>query len=180
MPESIEEEEAVGSLPPRTRASSFTTNDELVSSSLAAFRINATSIPSPHLGTRLSAGPDGQFSSYSITRDRAISPVVTNYFGLPSERESEKPSSLPFFGGLSRTTSENDYGALNFLSKKLRYRYGFLGGESQPADEKSEKSATDSEEDGGESSDAESDGSRDDDDEEDQDDEDEIDIFGHR
>ncbi|KAJ5808911.1 hypothetical protein N7474_010180 [Penicillium riverlandense] len=180
MSESTEEEEGIGSLPPRTRASSFNANDESVSSSLAALRLNATSVPSSHLGPRLSAGPDGQFSSYSITRDRAISPVVTNYFGLPSERESEKPSSLPFFGGLSRTASENDYGALNFLSKKLRYRYGFLGGESQPADEKSEKSATDGEEDGSESSDVGSDGSRDDDDEEDQDDEDEIDIFGHR
>lgn len=120
-----------------------------------------------------------------MTHGRAISPVVSNYFGLPTERESEKPSSLPFFGGASRAAEgETDYGALNFLSKKLRDRYGFLAGDTATAEA---ASAVNGDEDEDEDDDAESSESSDssDTDEEDHEDDDDdggeyIDLFGHR
>jgi hypothetical protein len=127
----------------------------------------------------MSPEPVRRFSSYNITRGRAVSPVVSNYFGLPTERESEKPSSMPFFGGPSRGENE-DYGALNFLSKKLTYRYGLFGGETKSAEKVLETG--DEDDDDGETSDsAESDGSHGtEDDEEEEEDQDHIQIFGHQ
>ncbi|KAJ5185995.1 hypothetical protein N7491_006134 [Penicillium cf. griseofulvum] len=165
---------------PRPRSSSLIENDDSMSSSLATLNVNNTSVPRSRLSVPMSPEPVRRFSSYNITRGRAVSPVVSNYFGLPTERESEKPSSMPFFGGPSRGENE-DYGALNFLSKKLTYRYGLFGGETKSTEDISEAG---NEEDDGESSDsAESDGSRgnDDDDEEEEDqDQDNIQIFGHQ
>ncbi|KAI2712865.1 hypothetical protein CBS147318_7468 [Penicillium roqueforti] len=175
------EEDFGQDLLPRPRSSSYTENDDPISSSLPALNVNNTSVPRSRLSAPMSTEPVRRFSSYNITRGRAVSPVVSNYFGLPTERESEKPSSIPFFGGPSRGENE-DYGALNFLSKKLTYRYGLFGGETKSTESVLE---TENEEDDAESSDsAESDGSPgigDDDEEEEEDqDEDHIQIFGHQ
>lgn len=129
----------------------------------------------------MSPEPDRRFGSYNITRGRAVSPVVSNYFGLPTEREPEKPLSMPFFGGPSRGANE-DYGALNFLSKKFTYRYGLFGGETKPTEHVSEAGV---EEDDGESSDSlESDGSHGNEEDEEDDEadqlQDHIEIFGHQ
>jgi hypothetical protein len=170
------EEEDAEHLPSRPRSSSVMENDDSMSSSLAGLNVN----PGSALRSRLSVPsvePERQSPSYNITRGRAISPVVSNYFGLPTERESEKPSSLPFFGSpSSRSVNETDYGALNFLSKKLTYPYGLFGGETKATDNISE--GGEEEEDDAESSDsAESAGSHCNEDDED---EDHLDIFGHR
>ena len=107
-----------------------------------------------------------------MTHGRAISPVVGNYFGLPPDRESEKPSSLPFFGNVG-ASNNGEYGALNFLSKKLRDRYGFLAGESAATDDISE---AEDEDDGEYSESSGSDGDEDEDDDEVE----YMDIFGHK
>lgn len=160
---------------PRARSSSLIETDESMSSSLAELSVNNASIPRSRLSIP-NASENRQSSSYNITRGRAISPVVSNYFGLPTERESEKPSSMPFFGSQARGANETDYGALNFLSKKFTYPYGFFGGEAKAADTISEAG---NEEDDAESSDsAESAGSHANDEEEE--DDDYLDIFGHR
>lgn len=173
-----EEDSEEGGLP-RPRSSSLIENDDSMSSSVATLNVNNTSDSHSRLSVPMSSEPVRRYSSYNITRGRAVSPVVSNYFGLPAERESEKPSSMPFFGGPSRGENE-DYGALNFLSKKLTYRYGLFGGETKSTENVLEAGK---EEDDGESSDsAESDGSHgtenDDDDEEE--DQDHIQIFGHQ
>ncbi|KAJ5827744.1 hypothetical protein N7447_004507 [Penicillium robsamsonii] len=178
---SAQPEEDSGEGLPRPRASSLIDNDDSMSSSLAALNVDNTSIPRSRLSVPMSPEPVRRFSSYNITRGRAVSPVVSNYFGLPTEREPEKTSSMPFFGGPSRGENE-DYGALNFLSKKLTYRYGLFGGEAKSTENISEAGK---EEDDGESSDsAESDdshGNEDDDEEEEEDqDQDHIQIFGHQ
>ncbi|KOS40077.1 hypothetical protein ACN38_g9053 [Penicillium nordicum] len=172
-------EGAGGDLLSRPRSSSLIENDDSMSSS-RGLNVNNTSIPHSGLSVPVSPEPARRLSSYNITRGHAVSPVVSNYFGLPTERESEKPSSIPFFGGPSRGENE-DYGALNFLSKKLTYRYGLFGGETKSAENVLEAK---NEEDG-ESSDAvESDGSDytedDDEEEEDEEDQDHIQIFGHQ
>lgn len=172
-------EGAGGDLLSRPRSSSLIENDDSMSSS-RGLNVNNTSIPHSGLSVPVSPEPARRLSSYNITRGHAVSPVVSNYFGLPTERESEKPSSIPFFGGPSRGENE-DYGALNFLSKKLTYRYGLFGGDTKSAENVLEAK---NEEDG-ESSDAvESDGSDytedDDEEEEDEEDQDHIQIFGHQ
>lgn len=160
---------------PRARSSSLIETDESISSSLAELSVNNASVS--RSGLSIPNAPENRQSSpYNITRGRAISPVVSNYFGLPTERESEKPSSMPFFGSQARV-NETDYGALNFLSKKFTYPYGFFGGDTKAADTISEAG---NEEDDAESSDSgESAGSRANDEEEEEDD-DYLDIFGHR
>ncbi|KAJ6029019.1 hypothetical protein N7444_012006 [Penicillium canescens] len=170
------EEDDAEHLPSRPRSSSVMENDDSMSSSLAGLNVNPGSAPRSRLSVP-SVEPERQSASYNITRGRAVSPVVSNYFGLPTERESEKPSSLPFFGSpSSRSVNETDYGALNFLSKKLTYPYGLFGGETKATDNISE--GGEEEEDDAESSDsAESAGSHCNEDDED---EDHLDIFGHR
>ncbi|CRL19923.1 Zinc finger, CHY-type [Penicillium camemberti] len=172
------EEDAGEDVLPRPRSSSLIENDDSMSSSMAALNVNNTSIPHSQLRVPMSPEPARRLSSYNITRGRAVSPVVSNYFGLPTERESEKPSSMPFFGGPSRGENE-DYGALNFLSKKLTYRYGLFGGETKSTENVLEAK---NEEDGESSDAAESDGSHgtEDDDEEEEEDQDHIQIFGHQ
>ncbi|OQE37894.1 hypothetical protein PENCOP_c009G08819 [Penicillium coprophilum] len=177
---STQPEEDSGQDLPRPRSSSLIENDDSMSSTMSALNVNNTS--RSRLSVTMSPEPVRRFSSYNITRGRAVSPVVSNYFGLPTERESEKPSSLPFFGGPSRGENE-DYGALNFLSKKLTYRYGLFGGETKSTENLSEAGN----EDDGESSDSADshcshahDDDDDDDDEEEEEDQDHIQIFGHQ
>ena len=167
---------------PRPRSSSVIENDDSMSSSLAALNVNNASVPRSRLSVPMSPEPVRRFSSYNITRGRAVSPVVSNYFGLPTERESEKPSSMPFFGGPSRGENE-DYGALNFLSKKLTYRYGLFGGDTKTAEKVLETGDEEDDEYGESSDSAESEGSRgteDDEEEEEEEDQDHIQIFGHQ
>lgn len=161
-----------------------TTEDSTVST--PALPLNTTPPPQSRVSVPVSAGADGRFVSYNMTRGRAVSPVVSNYFGLPSERASEKPSSLPFLGGISRAEKEGDYGALSFLSKKFRDRYGFLADEPTLADGASEaEEAEEEEDDDGDdqasfaSATDEENGDGDEDDEDDEGAE-YIDIFGHR
>lgn len=170
-------------LPLRPRSSSLVENDESTSSSLATLDIGHTSGPRSRLSVPMPTESEGRFSSYTITRGRAVSPVVSNYFGLPTDRETEKSSSMPFFGGPSRGENE-EYGALNFLSRKLAYRYGLFGSET-----KSNENPSDSgnEDDDVESSDlSESDSSHGTEQEDENDDEGEdqnqnhIEIFGHQ
>lgn len=180
------EEEGVSETPARPRSSSLAATEESTSS-MAALRLNADLASQSRLSVPVSAGPDRRFVSYNMTHGRAVSPVVSNYFGLPPERESEKPSSLPFFGGPSRADKGGDYGALNFLSKKLRDRYGFLAGETAltdgaPEAEEEEEEDEEEDEDDGVSSyaSATDDDGGDLDGEDDDDGGEYIDIFGHR
>lgn len=176
------EEEGVGELASRPRSASLNPDGE-PAASLAALHLS-TNPASSRLSVPISAGAgdDRRFVSYNMTHGRAISPVVSNYFGLPTERESEKPSSLPFFGGVSRTEGETEYGALNFLSKKLRDRYGFLAGDATTAE--AAASAIDEDDDDEEDDDVESSDSSDTDEDNEEDDDDDggeyIDLFGHR
>lgn len=178
----ILEEESVSEIPSRPRSLSLATTEDSTAPT-PAFHLNTSPTPQSRLSVPVSAGADGRFVSYNMTRGRAVSPVVSNYFGLPPERESEKPSSLPFLGGISRADKEGDYGALSFLSKKLRDRYGFLADETTLADGASEAEEEEDDDDDQTSSFAsatdEEEGDRDEDDEDD-DGAEYIDIFGHR
>lgn len=178
----IFEEENLYQIHARPRSFSLaTTEDSTVST--PALPLNPTPTPQSRLSVPVSAGGDGRFVSYNMTRGRAVSPVVSNYFGLPSERASEKPSSLPFLGGISRVEKEGDYGALSFLSKKFRDRYGFLADEPTLADRASEAEEDDDDDDDDDqasfasATDENGDGDEDD---EDDDGAEHIDIFGHR
>ncbi|KAJ5226675.1 uncharacterized protein N7469_006681 [Penicillium citrinum] len=171
------EEEGVNEHPARRRSASL--YGEEASTSLAALHMNNTSTSQSRLSVPASTGPDNRIVSYNMTHNRAISPVVSNYFGLPTERESEKPSSLLFFGNPLKSDGDNDYGALNFLSKKLRDRYGFLSGDSAGAESKAEGEEQEDDEDDAESS--SSSGSEEaDEDDEDDDGIEPIDLLGHR
>ncbi|KAJ5533637.1 hypothetical protein N7494_010189 [Penicillium frequentans] len=165
-------EEGVDGFPSRTRSSSLNASEE-TTTSLRALHLNTNPAPESRLSVPSPAGPDQRSVPYNMAHGRAISPVVSNYFGLPPEREPEKPSSLPFFGGPPRPDNETDYGALNFLSKKLRDRYGFLAGDTV-----AEGPSEVDEEDEAESSDGSASEEEDEDDEEEEDEY--MDIFGHR
>lgn len=177
------EEEGVGEIAPRQRSASLNPDGE-PATSLAALHLNAHT-DSHRLSAPISTetGPDRRFVSYNMIHGRAISPIVSNYFGLPKERESDKPSSLPFFGSAFRTEGEAEYGALNFLSKKLRDRYGFLAGDATAETAAAaHEDEDDNDEEDGESSDF-SDTDEEDKEEEDDDEDDGeeyIDLFGHR
>lgn len=180
----ILEEENVSEVPVRPRSLSLATTENSTAST-PVLHLNSSPTPQSRLSVPVSAGADGRFVSYNMTRGRAVSPVVSNYFGLPPERESEKPSSLPFLGGISRADKEGDYGALSFLSKKLRDRYGFLADETTLADRASEGEEDDDDDDDDDdqassfaSATDEEDGNREEDD--DDDGAEYIDIFGHR
>ncbi|GIK02666.1 hypothetical protein Aspvir_006725 [Aspergillus viridinutans] len=157
---------------------------------LAQLRVD-TSSPSgagssPRLTASSSGEQNGRFSSYSLTRGRAVSPVISNYFGLPPGRESSRSkSSLPFFGDLAGKDS-NDHagGKLRLWGTNIKYKYGFLDRETESADGASQvEEEGDDGNDGDDSTDGESMASDEVDcgDQEEEDDEDEgIDIFGHR
>ncbi|KAF7595741.1 hypothetical protein BBP40_004872 [Aspergillus hancockii] len=144
--------------------------------------------PNPRLNSPMSAEPNGRFSSYSITRGRAVSPVISNYFGIPPERGSERPKSTSLFGDRTLKENENeDGGEIRFWGSKFKYRYGFLGRTSETNGEQANEEAgagddgrswcsnSDEDKEDGESGDG-----GDDDDEEEEDDDESIDIFGHR
>lgn len=170
------EEEGVREPTSRPRSSTLNLRDE-PTSSLNSLHLDADPAPPSRLSVPGAVGPDRRFVSYNMTHGRAISPVVSNYFGLPPDRETDKPSSLPFFSSLTRGDNENDYGALNFLSKKLRDRYGFLGRDAPGPEGASE---VEEEADGAESSNSSENEDGDEDEEEEDDGDEHIDIFGHR
>ncbi|KAJ5995819.1 hypothetical protein N7481_002796 [Penicillium waksmanii] len=152
---------------------------------IAALHMNNTPPSQSRLSVPGSAGSDNRFVSYNMTHNRAISPVVSNYFGLPTERESEKPSSLPFFGSPLRSEGDTDYGALNFLSKKLRDRYGFLSNDAATVERKGGAGGEgegdeEDDDDEAESSSSSSGSDNENDDDDDDDGIDPIDLLGHR
>ncbi|RAL09265.1 RING finger and CHY zinc finger domain-containing protein [Aspergillus homomorphus CBS 101889] len=165
----------------RARSSSHGA-DESGLSTFESLRIDTSSVPGheSQLSVPMSADPSRQFASYSLTRDRAVSPVIRNYFGIPPDRGSNRSQSTSFFSGLSfggvggRRESE-DGGELRLWGTKIKYSYGFLGQENESVDGASDADI-DEDEDGGASGNS---GSEHGSDEEDDDDE-SIDIFGHR
>lgn len=173
------------------RSSSHGAEEEAsISLPLAQLRID-TSSPfgansSPRLTASSSAEQNGRFSSYSLTRGRAVSPVISNYFGLPPDRDSNRSkSTLPFFGDLAEKDSNDQAGGkLRLWGTNIKYKYGFLDRETESADGTSE---VEEEGDDGDDGDDSTDGDSVESDEvdsgepEEDDDEDEgIDIFGHR
>ncbi|PWY66131.1 CHY and RING finger domain protein [Aspergillus sclerotioniger CBS 115572] len=170
--------------PARTR-SSFHGADEIGLSTLASLRIDTSTIPgtdsvAPWPNAPLSADPNGQFSSYSLARARAVSPVISNYFGIPPDRDSERSGSTSFFGGVSFRDSENeDGGRLRLWGTKFKYSYGFLGQETESVDGTSDTGDEEADEDGA-SEDSESEEREDDSEDEEEDEQESINIFGHR
>ncbi|PLB34585.1 RING finger and CHY zinc finger domain-containing protein [Aspergillus candidus] len=153
------------------------------SPTLTPSRLSTSPVPGPSPEQRssgpLSAEPSGQFASYSLTRDRAVSPVISNYFGIPPERGSERPKSASIFGRRSSNDAEkDDTGELRFWGARFKYKYGFLS-RDETADGTSEVDSDGGREetDVSETSDTEDDKAVDDDDD---DDDESIDIFGHR
>lgn len=164
---------------PRPRSSSYGMEEGASSPTLEHLRINSMPGTSSYsrLGTPLSTEQNGQFASYSLTRDRAVSPVISNYFGLPPDREPEKSKSASLFGDRLRRGSESDRsGELHIWGAKLKYQYGFLGEETESVDGTSETGSEESYD--GESclEEEETDNGYTDDDS----DSDSIDIFGHQ
>ena len=103
--------------------------------------------------------------------------MISNYFGLPPDREPEKSKSASLFGDRLRRGSESDRsGELHIWGAKLKYQYGFLGEETESVDGTSETGSEESYD--GESclEEEETDNGYTDDDS----DSDSIDIFGHQ
>ncbi|KAL1967513.1 hypothetical protein VTN77DRAFT_3028 [Rasamsonia byssochlamydoides] len=115
-----------------------------------------------YLRSTMSTSLDQDYRSFQ-SRSRAISPAVSNYFGL----SRDSAASLSIF---SRRRSDGDETeTLGFWgSTTLRYRYPFFRGDSESTDSESE-----TDDDGDEES-------TEDLDEDDEDDVDPIEIFGHR
>jgi ribosomal protein S27E len=163
----------------RARSSSHGA-DEALSQTMAPLRINTNSVRGtsfPQQSLPSSADPSGRFLSYSLTRDRAVSPVISNYFGLPPNRENDDKSiSTSLFGSRTQRDTGSDHGGeLRIWGTKLKYSYGFLSRETESVDgeeavESSDASVSEDDEDGEE---------REEEDDDD-DDDDSIDIFGHR
>jgi uncharacterized CHY-type Zn-finger protein len=156
------------------RSSSHSQGTEDAALALAALRLDTNPVPGqnpdPRLNAPSSAEPNGRFASYSLTRGRAVSPVISNYFGIPPDRGTERSQSASIFGRTSKDNEDEDYGEVRFWGTKFKYRYGFLSRETESADgAESEK----------EDDDASGSGSDEEEDEEDDDNE-SIDIFGHR
>ncbi|KAB8259571.1 hypothetical protein BDV32DRAFT_150215 [Aspergillus pseudonomiae] len=123
----------------------------------------------------VSTEPSGRFS-YSISRGRAVSPVISNYFGIPPDRGSERRKSTSFSNGQAPQENENESnGEIRFWGAKFKYRYGFLSRGTESVDGTSE--ANDEEDDDERSWCSNSEENNE---EEDDDDDEKIDIFGHR
>lgn len=169
---------------PRLRSSSQNADDAVVST-LASLRVDTSSVPgasqTPRLSASSSAEPNGRFSSYSLTRGRAVSPVISNYFGIPTHRGPERSTPTSLFGGQAAQNPENpNAGELRFWGQKFKYGYSLLGHEKESIDDVSDADSGENESTSGESG-SEDDGEEGAEEEEDDDDEDEgIDIFGHR
>ncbi|KAE8354432.1 hypothetical protein BDV28DRAFT_130909 [Aspergillus coremiiformis] len=172
-----------------TRSSSQATGDivlpTLTSSRLDVNTDSGTS-PTARLNPPLSAEPNGRFSSYNITRGRAVSPVISNYFGIPPDRDSERPNSISFFSG--RTSKENeieDSGEIRFWGTKFKYRYGFLSRRTESIDGTSEANGEEDESNGeddgyGDRRSGYSNSDEENEEEDEEEDDEKIDIFGHR
>lgn len=147
---------------------------------MAPLRINTSSVQGtsfPQQSLSSSADPSGRFLSYSLTRDRAVSPVISNYFGLPPNREhDDKSISTSLFGSRTQRDAGSDHGGeLRIWGTKLKYSYGFLSRETESVDgeeavESSDASVSENDEDDDEQEEEE----------DDDDDDDSIEIFGHR
>ncbi|KAL2815437.1 hypothetical protein BDW59DRAFT_15958 [Aspergillus cavernicola] len=164
----------------RLRASSHSANNSALPA-LAPLQSDPSSAPGAgahsQFNSFLSTNPSGQFSSYNLTRGRAVSPVISNYFGIPPDSQSQRSMSTSFFGSRLNQTDANDGdGELSIWGARFRYRYGFLSRGTDPADETS--AADDDEEDEELSGSSDSDDKNEED--EDEDDAESIDIFGHR
>ncbi|KAB8214904.1 hypothetical protein BDV33DRAFT_181846 [Aspergillus novoparasiticus] len=184
--DSVEDDYArEGFIASRTRSSSQGTGN-------IALSVLTTSILDPNSGhdidsnarsnAPVSAESSGRFS-YSISRGRAVSPVISNYFGIPPDRGSERPNSTSFFNGRALQENEDENsGEIRFWGAKFKYRYGFLsrgthsvGGTSEANDEEDEDECTVDDDERSWCSNSDEDKE-----EEDDDDEEKIDIFGHR
>ncbi|RAQ62626.1 CHY and RING finger domain protein [Aspergillus flavus] len=186
IPDSVEDDYArEGFIASRTRSSSQGTGN-------IALPVLATSILDPNSGNDIdsnarynapvSAESSGRFS-YSISRGRAVSPVISNYFGIPPDRGSERPKSTSFFNGRALQENEDENsGEIRFWGAKFKYRYGFLSRGTESVDGTSEANDEEDGDEGNGDDDERSWCSRSDDDNDDEDDDDEekIDIFGHR
>ncbi|KAL4785079.1 zinc-ribbon-domain-containing protein [Aspergillus varians] len=163
----------------RLRSSSHGVDDSTLPA-LASLQIDPSSAPGagahPQFNLSRSINTSGQSYSYNLTRGRAVSPVISNYFGIPPDRQSQGSTSTSFFGSRLNQSDENDGdGELSIWGTRFKYRYGFLSRVTDPADddeegeELSDSSDTDdkNEGEGG-------------DDEDDEDEDEGIDIFGHR
>ncbi|KAL3459957.1 hypothetical protein BJX64DRAFT_264026 [Aspergillus heterothallicus] len=164
----------------RLRSSSHSGDNSMLPSP-EPLQIDTSSAPGagahPSFISALSANPPGRFSSYNLTRGRAVSPVISNYFGIPPDRQSQRSTSTSLFGSRLNQTDENDGdGELSIWGTRFRYR-GFLSRGTDPADET--PAYDDDVEDELLSSSSESEDKNDGDDDDDDDDEG-IDIFGHR
>ncbi|KAL5043715.1 hypothetical protein BDW71DRAFT_117085 [Aspergillus fruticulosus] len=163
----------------RLRSSSHGVDDSVLPS-LARLQADPSSAPGagphPQFNVSRSINPSGQFSSYNLTRGRAVSPVISNYFGIPPDRQSQRSTSTSFFGSRLNQSDANDgEGELTIWGTRFKYRYGFLSRGTDPADDDEEgEEPSDSS-----GSDDKSDEEEEEEEEEDEDDEG-IDIFGHR
>ncbi|KAI9039524.1 zf-CHY-domain-containing protein [Aspergillus affinis] len=179
----LEQEDGNGHVDwPRLRSSTQNADDAIVST-LASLRVETSSVSGASQNSRLSAPssaePNGRFSSYSLARGRTVSPVISNYFGIPPDRGPERSISTSLFGGqASQGQEEPDTNELRFWGKKFKYGYGLLGHEKESIDDASDG---DSGEDESTSADSASEDENERaEDEEDEDDDEGIDIFGHR
>ena len=148
-------------------------------------QLDASSLSGTGLRSRSAAsslGPGGA-PSYSLSRGRAVSPVISNYFGLPTE--APKQRSLSAQGSRNQGYDGSRLGdGLLLWGKKLKYTYGlFSKPESQDNDLGDDEDGEDdkvtiksSEEEEEEDEEEEDD---DDDDDDDFDGDKDIDIFGH-
>ncbi|KAL2872218.1 RING finger and CHY zinc finger domain-containing protein [Aspergillus lucknowensis] len=170
----------------RLRSSSHT-GDDSVLAALNPLQIDPSSAPGagahPQFSSPLSIHPSRQSSSYNLTRGRAVSPVISNYFGIPPGRQSHRSTSTSFFGHRFNQPDENDGdgdgdGELSIWGARFRYRYGFLSRGIDPADENPAADDDDEEEEEPSSSSDSDEGNEDEDD--DYDDDEGINIFGHR
>ncbi|KAL4913487.1 hypothetical protein BDW62DRAFT_220649 [Aspergillus aurantiobrunneus] len=172
FPEQIIEHESFPS--PRLRSSSHNTDDSVLPP-LEPLQIDPSSAPGADVHSQFdlprSANPSGQFYSYNLTRGRAVSPVISNYFGIPPDRQSQRSTSTSFFGSRLNQSDEIDNdGELTIWGTRFKYRYGFLSRGADPADDNEE----------GEQLSDSSDSDQKYEDEDDEDDYESIDIFGHR
>lgn len=180
----------------RFRPSAYSANQGTSPQTLESLQMSMGSVPGTSLYSRLNAPPTNEAnarSSYSLTRGRAVSPVVSNYFGLPPDRETPRSRSLCTSGNRNKSDDRESNGdGLRLWGKTLKYTYGFLG-ETEPLS--GSLKPDDEENDGGMLTDDETveeevveeeeeqddnDELDDDDDEDDEDDEDDIDVYGHR
>ncbi|GAD97954.1 CHY and RING finger domain protein, putative [Paecilomyces variotii No. 5] len=111
---------------------------------------------------------------------RPVSPVISNYFGLPTEREQSKPASKTSDENRNTGDGLNFWGATNLVSK-----YTFLGSDTGSTDGEAEDVDDDqhsAEHTGDESDEEEEEEEDEEEDEEDDDDSDSdsIELFGHR